>query len=242
MAKPTPAEIKALAEGALTARTAADAAKAAFDADNTNADLKTAWETADTAAKDAEAKTDALSQGPTPAPGSDKNETIAKLKKRKQIVNKKLAELGANDDDVDDVDDGEDDDEDDDDAPLTRGDLKRMRAQEAQKTTQEMANTIVDVDDRAAVVEALKSVVPSGDPDADFKKAVAIASADRNKAIRAEYDRRTPGQGHSMGAGSPARRDAGGEFTPTTEEAKYMRPPFNLSKEDILNARKGAAK
>lgn len=225
-------EIKAVAESAIAARQAAEAAKQALeDAGGEDETLKSAYESAEQAAKDAQAKAEALSQGPTP-PAPDQKK-IEKLKRKMNFIKEDLRAAGA----LDEEEEDEEDDLDDEDRPLTMGDLKRIDARKAAKTALEMANAIEDAGDKAAVVEALKSVVPSGDPQKDFGNAVAIANRVRNSVILEEAGRKVAAPAHTMGAGAPARQQQGDKFEPTLQEQAYMRPPFSLSKEEILAAR-----
>ncbi len=134
----------------------------------------------------------------------------------------------------DDTDD--DDDDDDDDKPLTRGDLKRMQVSDASHTALEMAGAITDQEAKAAITAALADIKPSGDADADFKKAVAIASIDKNNKILEELRRKPMTTNHRSGSGAPPR-PAGAAFEPTALEISYMKPPFNLTKEQIIASR-----
>lgn len=226
-------EIKAVAEAAISARHAADAAKQALeDAGGEDETLKSAYETAELAAKDAHAKTEALSQGPAPAADSDKQRKIEKARRKLGFIKDQLRDLGAEDEEEDDEEDLDDPDR-----PVTMADLQRIKAREAAASALQMADTIEDAEDREAVKAALKSVVASGDPQKDFKNAVAIASAERNKVILEEHGRRAKPPAHGMGQGAPARHEEGGKFEPTAYEAKFMRAPFNVTKEAIIAAR-----
>lgn len=227
------AEIKAIAEGAITARQTATNAKTALEADPDNEDLKATHTKAESDAVAAEAKANALSQDSVE--DSEKQRKIDKAKKKMGYIKKELQDLGELDEDEDDEDD---EDEDDDDQPVTRGELRRRDAAAATQTAVQMADVILDVDDRKAVVEALKDVVPSGDPAKDFGKAVAIANAERNKVVLDEAARKVLGQTHRMGAGAPAKQ-AAGKFEPTATEAKFMKK-FGLTQTDIEGARQAA--
>lgn len=221
-------EIKAVAEAAMSTKAAADAAKVALDADPENETLKTAYQTALQAATDAKTKADTLSQRPQKSP-----EQLAKIRRKHAILTRQLEEAG-----VDADEDDEDDDigDDDDDKPLTRGDLKRMETARAAESTAQMAEAITDPVARAAVKQALDRIRPSGDPEKDFRDAVAVANREKNSKVLEELGRRPIAPQHRSGAGSPPRPPEA-EFQPTTDEAKYMKPPFNLSKEDILRSR-----
>lgn len=228
------AEIKAVAEAAITARHTADQAKTAMDAaDGADEALNTAYAQAEKLALDAKAKADALSQEDIEDPEAKRK---AKLLRKQKIIGKELAKLGVDEDDDEDDEDDEDDGDIDPDKPLTLRDINKIEAKKAQLSVQEMVKTISDAGDQAAVREALKSIVPSGDPAADFKKAVAIANSDRNSKVLQEVARKAAPLTRSTGSGAaPLRTEQ--EFTPTAAEATYMRAPFNLTKEDLLKAR-----
>lgn len=225
-------EIKAVAEAAITAKYSVDAAKKALeDAGGEDETLKAAVTTAETAYADAKNKADALSQEPVPKLTP---EQIAKRKRKIGIIRKELQDAGAADDE-DDADD--DDDEDNLDKPITRRELAQIKANEAAQTAVQMADTIADPIAKDAVKAALKRLVPSGNPDQDFTEAVAIANREKNNKVLEELSRKPIVVQHRSGAGAPLKQDTTGEFTPTAEEAGFMKPPFNLSKEAIIAAR-----
>lgn len=230
-------EIKAVAGAAITARHAADQAKQAADAaEGTDEALNAAYTEAERIAGEAKAKADALSQEDADDPIAKKR---AKLIRKKQIIGKELAKLGAGEDDDEDDEDADEDDDIDPDRPLTLRDINKIEAKKLQLTVQEMVKSIPDAGDQQAVREALRSVVASGDPAADFKKAVAIANADRNSKVLQEAGRRIAAQPRATSSGAaPIREEA---FTPTAEEARYMKAPFFVTKEDIVKARKAGA-
>lgn len=231
-------EIKAVAGAAITARHAADAAKKTYDDsdgedDSVRNPLKTAYEQAEGAATEAKSKADALSQEHTEDP--ERKRKVDKLKRKKHFINKELESLGeSEEEDLDDV--GDEDDLDDPDRPVTVRDLQRIETRKASKTAGEMADAVEDPVARQAIKDGLKSIVPSGNAETDFKKAVAIANSEKNSKVLEELGRRTRPPEHRSGAGAPPRK-ADAEFVPTAEEAAFMRPPFNLTKEDILKAR-----
>lgn len=224
-------EIKAVAETAITTRYAADAAQTALATNPEDQTLKDAYAIAEQVATQAKQKADALSQqgGLTP-------QQIAKKKRKIAIIQNDLRQAGVSTGTATTDDDDDDDDADDDDQPLTRGDLKRMRAEEAQQTAVQMAESIADTAAKQAVVAALNDVVPSGNAEEDFKKAVAIANIDRNNKILEEMARKPTVVFHRAGAGAPPPQ-AEGAFEPTADEARFMRPPFSLTKEQIIATR-----
>lgn len=226
-------EIKQIAEAAIGARTKAnEAKKAAEDAGGADEALNAAVAEADKAAVDAESVAQALSQSPVVDPAKK----VTKLLKKQRSISKALKELGVDEDEED--DEGDEDDEDDigdDDKPVTFGDLKRINASKARKTALDMADAIPDAADKTAVVAALKRLVPSEDPEKDFKEAVAIANVERNSKVLEEVARKGITRTRPTGTGAAPLREEIVELT--SEEKKWTRPPFNLSEKEIVAAR-----
>lgn len=199
------AEAKAIADAA-----AAEASKAA--------EAAKAKEAADAKAKaDADAKALAVK---------------GKLTKKQRIlfakdkIDRQLKELG-------DDDGGE---EDGDDEIVTVGMLKDQEKQKSKDSALIMADSITDADERKDVKDILNTrIVPSGNAEADFKAALALANVSRNSVIAQELARKVPAGAAGSGSGAPAKNDA--QFVPTASEARMMQPPYKLSKEDILKAR-----
>lgn len=128
----------------------------------------------------------------------------------------------------------------DDDKPVTVGMLRNIQKQEAQKTALQFADDIADESTRDTVKQYLaNNIVPSGDAEADFRLALAAASANKNKEVLQEINRYGTPKKTSAGGSMPATVEE--EFVPTAQEQVFMRPPYNLSKEKILEARKKAA-
>lgn len=228
------AQIKAIAEKAITTRTAADAAKTAFDANPTDESLKAAYDTAESAATTAKSEADALSQQTT----AFSPEQIAKKKRKLAIIQNELRQVGALDDDGDE-DDDDADDLDDPDRVVTVKDLQRIETKRASETAAQMADAIPDLEARQAVKDSLARLVPSGDANKDFADAVAIANREKNSKVLEELGRKPLPVQHRSGGGAPPKKpDA--EFVPTAYEAGYMKA-FKLTKEDVLKARAEAA-
>lgn len=129
------------------------------------------------------------------------------------------------------------DDGDDDNKPVTRGDLRRIQQEAATKTAFEMADGIEDEKERELTKEYLKRVVPSGNPAEDLKFARLAVNATKTGQVLEEIGRHRSAPSHSSGTGGPGRQEDNSVFTPDKNEAALMRPPFNLSKEDIIKAR-----
>ena len=127
--------------------------------------------------------------------------------------------------------------EEDDDKPITRGMLKKMQAEQATKSALELADSISNEDERDLVKHYLQTrVIPSGNAQDDFKFALSAVSAVKNSQIAEEVNRRTATKSFSSATSAPEKQP-GAVFTPTPEEEAFMRPPFNLKKEDIIKAR-----
>lgn len=124
--------------------------------------------------------------------------------------------------------------------PLTVGMYRDMIKQDAHKTALQYAEDLQDADTKATVKSYLSDrLKPSGDPEADFRLALAAASAEKNKQVIAELNRAVPPKRTASGGSMPAFIED--EFTPTSEEAVMMRPPYNVSKDKIIAARKKTA-
>lgn len=227
-------EVKAAAQTALAARnTATEAKTKANEAANVDPELNKAATDAEATATDAESKAADLSQKFT-----TQQKDIGKMKAKRADIDKTLREYGEDDDELA-ADD--DDDEIDPDKPLTLRDLQRIDAGKAHKTAKELAAAVADPDERKAIQDALaNSINPTliaSNPQQAFEQARAIANGARNSKIIEEANRRGKGAGgRATGAGAPAKVDD--FFEPTVEERHYMRPPFNMTKEEILAARR----
>lgn len=128
----------------------------------------------------------------------------------------------------------------DDDKPVTVGMLRTIQKQEAQKTAMQFAEDIADNATKETVKQYLaNNIVPSGDAEADFKLALAAASANKNKEVLQEINRYGAPKRAVSGGSMPATVEE--QFVPSAQEQVFMSPPYNLSKEKILEARKKAA-
>lgn len=224
-------EVKAAAQTALAATNTAKEAKAKADeAAGVDPELNKAATDAQALAEDAESKATDLSQKFTV-----QQKDIGKMKAKRADIDKTLREYGEDDD----TDTDEDDDEIDPDKPLTLRDLQRIDAGKAHKTAKELAAAVTDPDERKAIQEALaNSINPSlisSNPQRAFAEARAIANGARNTKIIEEANRKGRTQNRASGSGAPAKVDD--TFEPTAEEARYMKPPFNMTKEEIAAAR-----
>lgn len=132
------------------------------------------------------------------------------------------------------------DDEINEDTPVTVGMLNELNKKEAVKTALELADTLTDATERELVKYHLtETIKPSGNPQDDLGKALALVNSIKNTQLVEEISRKSDPKRFATGAGAPALSE--GIFEPTPEEATFMKT-MGLTKEDILKARKKEAK
>lgn len=126
----------------------------------------------------------------------------------------------------------------DDDKPLTVGMYKKIQQAGAVKSALQLADEISNETERELVKYHLdNSIKSTGIPSEDLKLARAIVNSVKNAQIAEEATRKTPAKTHSSGSGSDANQKiVEGELTP--QELAFTKKPFNMTKEQILNARK----
>jgi len=128
-----------------------------------------------------------------------------------------------------------------DDEPLTVSKWRQLESEKAQKTAINLADEIPnEVERELTKYHINNSIKPTGNPAEDLKLARAIVNSVKNAQIATEIARKTPATPIGTGSGNPGNHEAHFEATP--EEASMMRPPFNLTKEDVLKARQKAQK
>lgn len=115
---------------------------------------------------------------------------------------------------------------------------RKEKAKEAKETALQMAEKIPEEDKRERVKEILGRLAPSADPEADFRTALGAVSAEKNKEILSEINGYSRPRVIAPGSSQPPKEED--EFVPTAEEARMMQPPYNLTKDKILAARKKA--
>lgn len=126
-------------------------------------------------------------------------------------------------------------DENDDSRPLTVGDLKRIREEEAVETALNLAESLENEHERRLTKYHLENTIrPSGDAQTDLKNALALVNAVKNQqkaedAGRAQVVRRT-----ASSAGAPPKEKANDDLTP--EEVSIM-TAFHLTKEEVIAQR-----
>lgn len=125
----------------------------------------------------------------------------------------------------------------DDDAPITKGMLKQIQQEQASKTALQMTDDITNETERELTKFHLQNTIRStGNPVKDYELAASLVNAVKNKQVIEEIARKAPVKTYSSNGGSAPAKEV--EQPLTNEELKFMRPPFNLSKEKILEARK----
>ena len=155
-----------------------------------------------------------------------------KLLYTKNRIDQQLKELGIDDEP----------EEDDDSKPMTVGDFKKLQAQTATKTALDLANEVNNETERELLKYHLENTIRStGNPQEDFRLAQSLVNSVKNSQIIEETLRKPRTQSASTGSGAPAKQVQPEEELSTAEQM-YMRPPWNLSKADILDARQGKDK
>lgn len=129
----------------------------------------------------------------------------------------------------------------DDDKPLTISEYRKLEQEKAQKTALSLADEIQnEVERELTKYHINNSIKPTGNPAEDLRLARAIVNSVKNAQIATEVARKTTASPNGTGSGNPGKHED--VFEPTPEEASMMRPPFNLTKDDIIKARQKAKK
>lgn len=148
----------------------------------------------------------------------------------------RLAELGGDPKSILGIEKEVEADIDEDDAPVTIGMLKKLQKENATQTALQLADDIADPIERELVKHHVEnSIRPSGNPREDLNLARAIVNAAKNQQIIEEVSRKSPAKSHTSSSGVPAKQERPVELT--SEEMAFMRPPFNMTKEQILAIR-----
>lgn len=114
--------------------------------------------------------------------------------------------------------------------------FKKYQQQEQSKTAEELADAIEDPKERELVKQKLATVITSGSPEERIRVARGFVNAVKTGQIAEELGRAGTARSFSSGAGAPpGTTQKEPEFSP--EELSYMKPPFSLSKEQVLAAR-----
>lgn len=167
------------------------------------------------------------------APSQEKRTEAEKAAFTLRKTAERVKELGLDPNEILDLNRGESDE---DDKPVTLGMLKQIQMQDARKSALQLAEEITDEETRTAVKQALETrVTPSGNPEEDFRFALAAVSAPKNKQVMEMITNYVPPKRVVTGGSMPAHIEE--EFTPTEEE-RYHMTHFGLTKEKVIAARK----
>ncbi len=155
---------------------------------------------------------------------------LEKARFTRQQIDKRIAELES--------DEGATPLEDEDDSkPVTIGDLKKLEREQSKKTALNLADEIEDEAERELAKHYLTNTIrPSGNPKEDLRVARQLVNAEKNKQLIEQAQKKNSAPSMSNSSGAPANFEE--SFEPTPEELVYMRPPFNLKKEQIIASRK----
>ncbi len=126
-----------------------------------------------------------------------------------------------------------------DDAPATMGAVKALLADKAKDTAIELADEIEDEHVRELTKLNLKRIIPSGDPREDLRLARLAAESAKNEKVLEEVGRAGKPRTHVSSAGAPSK-PVEAEQELTASEQEFLKPPFNLTKEQIVKARPAA--
>jgi hypothetical protein len=124
----------------------------------------------------------------------------------------------------------------DDEAPLTKGEFKKIQQEATIKTSLQLADDIENETERELVKFHINNTIRStGNPKEDLRLARALANDVKNKQILETIQGKPQAKkASSTGGGAPPQEEQP-EFTP--EEMSFMKPPFSVSKAQIIAAR-----
>lgn len=127
----------------------------------------------------------------------------------------------------------------DDDQPVTKAELRKYLASNATKTALQLADEIANETERELVKHYLENrITPSGDANQDLKDARRMVNAIKNEQILEEQARKNPAKQHSNSTSAPAKEDRKDEGELEPSEMPFLKAPFNMTKAEILEARK----
>lgn len=149
-----------------------------------------------------------------------------KLLYTKKRVEDQLKELGI-----------DDEPEDEDDKPITVGMFKKLQAQTATKTALELVDEVSSETERELLKYHLENTIRStGNAQQDLNLARILVNAVKNTQIMEQAALKPIAKTHPSGSGAPATTTRPQEEL-SKEELLFMRPPFNLTKEQVIAAR-----
>lgn len=154
---------------------------------------------------------------------------VEKLQYSKKRIDEQLKDLGIDDE----LEENEDD------KPVTLGMLKQLQAQTATKTALDLANEVSNETERELLKYHLENTIRStGNAQEDFRLAQSLVNAVKNQQITEEVLRKTQPKTHTTSSGAPLKQEQPSEEL-TPDEVAYTRAPWNMTKQQILDARKG---
>lgn len=135
----------------------------------------------------------------------------------------------------------------DDNKPMTRGEFKRLKAEETTQSALQLADSQIENDSERELAKTYlrTRIRPSGDPQEDLESAMALVNSIKNKQVATEVARRstTVVRRSGSGSGAPGRHEE--TFKATPEELSAARiahvRPENINNW-ILNMRKDGEK
>lgn len=138
----------------------------------------------------------------------------------------------------DDIGSDEEPEKDDDDAPVTVGMLKKIQQQTATKTALQLADEIPSETERELTKYHIQNSIRStGNPSEDLNLARAIVNSAKNSQIAEELARKSKAKSFSSSSSADAKIGSDVEVEFSKEELQFMKPPFNMTKADIIKAR-----
>lgn len=127
--------------------------------------------------------------------------------------------------------------EEDDEAPVTIGMLKKIQQKRSVRSALDMAEKISDETERELTKYHLSnSIKHSGNPAEDLSIARAIVNATKNKHIIEEVARKSQPKTYSSASSAPAKLET--EIILSHEEIQFTKPPWNMSKDEIVKTRR----
>jgi len=161
-----------------------------------------------------------------------------RTKKEKLIYTKKRIEEQLSELDEDGGANTDNDEDDDDDKPLTKGEFKKMQQQNATKSALQLAEDIENETERELAKWHLQNTIRStGNPKEDLRLAMNQVNAVKNSKILEELGRKGKPKPNSTQSSAPGTFTGDQDEELTADEAAFMKPPFNMTKEQILKTR-----
>lgn len=122
-------------------------------------------------------------------------------------------------------------------APMTVAMYENLEKERAQKSALQMADEITDANERDLVKHHIENTIrPSGNPNEDLRVAKALVNAVKNGQLLEETARVSTPSRAPASPGAPARLPQQQEEL-TSDELLFMRPPFNMTKDQVIKAR-----